>query len=238
VFYDPSVKSGGGIPCNGCPHYLPVAHEETANSATGGFTYHNRIDFSELNKVYKSIENTADKQECAVTDKVLPGTLTYGGSAITDYQIGPLPNVKNLKVGMEVSCTTASKIETNPAPLITAIDASTNTITIGPKLEGTSQGPIIATDLAGKTLSFKMPDTASYTNGCLNGFDSMAGGLLQAGSDGFTPDVKLTVKAKLHQPYQYVSECSNRGSCDRETGLCQCFTGYTHDNCDTQTPVC
>ena len=33
-------------------------------------------------------------------------------------------------------------------------------------------------------------------------------------------------------------ECSNRGTCDRETGLCSCYTGYSHDNCDTQTPVC
>jgi len=49
---------------------------------------------------------------------------------------------------------------------------------------------------------------------------------------------KVTVKAKLTQVYQYVSECSGRGTCDRETGLCQCFTGYSHDNCDTQTPVC
>jgi hypothetical protein len=49
---------------------------------------------------------------------------------------------------------------------------------------------------------------------------------------------KVPVKAKLTQVYQYISECSNRGTCDRETGLCSCFTGYSHDNCDTQTPVC
>jgi hypothetical protein len=49
---------------------------------------------------------------------------------------------------------------------------------------------------------------------------------------------KVTVKAKLTQVYQYVSECSGRGTCDRETGLCSCFSGYSNDNCDTQTPVC
>jgi len=49
---------------------------------------------------------------------------------------------------------------------------------------------------------------------------------------------KVPIKAKLTQVYQYVSECSGRGTCDRETGLCSCFTGYSHDNCDTQTPVC
>merc|ERR1719181_901859 len=35
-------------------------------------------------------------------------------------------------------------------------------------------------------------------------------------------------------PYQYVAQCSNRGTCDSATGLCKCFKGYSNDNCDTQ----
>jgi hypothetical protein len=31
--------------------------------------------------------------------------------------------------------------------------------------------------------------------------------------------------------YTYVSQCSNRGICDTESGLCQCFTGYEGDSC-------
>jgi len=37
--------------------------------------------------------------------------------------------------------------------------------------------------------------------------------------------------------YSYVSECSNRGLCNRESGVCECFTGYTNDNCDTQSSL-
>mmetsp|Transcript_14692 Transcript_14692/g.43522 ORF Transcript_14692/g.43522 Transcript_14692/m.43522 type:complete len:593 (-) Transcript_14692:288-2066(-) len=64
-------------------------------------------------------------------------------------------------------------------------------------------------------------------------FTGVAYNSISAGSPA-----KVPVAARLTQTYQYVSECSNRGSCDRETGLCQCYTGYSHDNCDTQTPVC
>jgi hypothetical protein len=35
-------------------------------------------------------------------------------------------------------------------------------------------------------------------------------------------------------PFQYVSQCSNRGTCDSATGVCKCFKGYSNDNCDNQ----
>jgi len=34
--------------------------------------------------------------------------------------------------------------------------------------------------------------------------------------------------------YEYVAECSNRGLCNNEAGVCECFTGYTNDACDSQ----
>merc|ERR1712196_99811 len=35
--------------------------------------------------------------------------------------------------------------------------------------------------------------------------------------------------------YEFVSQCSNRGTCDE--GVCECFKGYTNDNCDTQSSL-
>lgn len=35
--------------------------------------------------------------------------------------------------------------------------------------------------------------------------------------------------------FEYVSECSNRGLCDGESGLCDCFDGYTGHDCSVQS---
>jgi len=37
--------------------------------------------------------------------------------------------------------------------------------------------------------------------------------------------------------YQYVAPCSNRGICNTDTGVCQCFPGYTTDSCSTQNSL-
>jgi hypothetical protein len=46
--------------------------------------------------------------------------------------------------------------------------------------------------------------------------------------------VTVVTESATAATYQYVSQCSNRGQCDHETGLCVCFKGYTRHNCDTQ----
>jgi len=37
--------------------------------------------------------------------------------------------------------------------------------------------------------------------------------------------------------YEYASQCSNRGLCDEDTGLCKCFSGYTTDDCSMQNAL-
>ena len=38
--------------------------------------------------------------------------------------------------------------------------------------------------------------------------------------------------------FTYASQCSNRGLCNGDDALCECFKGYTNDNCDTQSSCC
>lgn len=37
--------------------------------------------------------------------------------------------------------------------------------------------------------------------------------------------------------YEYVAQCSNRGICDTQSGLCNCFGGYTGDACQFQSSL-
>lgn len=37
--------------------------------------------------------------------------------------------------------------------------------------------------------------------------------------------------------YQYVAQCSNRGTCDKTSGTCECFDGYTGETCSSQSLV-
>lgn len=45
----------------------------------------------------------------------------------------------------------------------------------------------------------------------------------------FTPSTAST--------YNYVAECSNRGVCNRVSGTCSCFSGYTNDACSEQNSL-
>lgn len=45
----------------------------------------------------------------------------------------------------------------------------------------------------------------------------------------FIPNVEST--------YHVTAECANRGICNRDSGVCECFSGYTTDNCSVQNSL-
>jgi len=128
---------------------------------------------------------------------------------------------------------------------------------VGPESEDTVQKAHVFRPVTNLTLTENVlfpdsgPNKLDYNNITYK-FEKTRAGMRRSPVEGYDDEVaysgektklsaypeKVTVKAKLTQVYQYVSECAGRGTCDRETGICSCFTGYSHDNCDTQTPVC
>jgi hypothetical protein len=55
-------------------------------------------------------------------------------------------------------------------------------------------------------------------------------------TDAVTDDVRLRAY-KFYPPtteVRYVEQCSGRGLCNTDDGLCECFPGYTNDDCSVQ----
>jgi hypothetical protein len=54
---------------------------------------------------------------------------------------------------------------------------------------------------------------------------------------GDNTDITCTVSRDVIsvEEYREQAECSNRGSCDRDTGICTCYSGYFGLACDQVT---
>ena len=52
---------------------------------------------------------------------------------------------------------------------------------------------------------------------------------------GYVQIVKFTPAST--GSYTYVSQCSNRGLCNGDDALCECFKGYTNDDCSMQSSL-
>merc|ERR1711967_127733 len=89
--------------------------------------------------------------------------------------------------------------------------------------DGAGTADVTVNSLTGSFATAKTADAASTASDL---------DLFRITNNSFKP--VFVTEVSRQTTYQYVSQCSNRGTCDGETGVCTCFKGYTNDNCDTQ----
>jgi len=68
-------------------------------------------------------------------------------------------------------------------------------------------------------------------------YNTKAGYSTAAGTGSWFPFRVYKFFPATASTYNYVNECSNRGICARDTGLCNCFPGYTNDDCSVQNSI-
>jgi len=74
----------------------------------------------------------------------------------------------------------------------------------------------------------------------LNWGGDESSGQTSANNAGVYPQNKFSVykfTPHVDSTYTYVAACSNRGICNYDTGVCQCFPGYTSDACNVQNSL-
>jgi len=121
---------------------------------------------------------------------------------------------------------TVERLYTGPYQYSTASRSRFNPVTT-PELEMHYMTHMITTDIAvnwGAVVGGANPNLETRPTE-----DKLISGAPHYHIYKFVPAVEST--------YNYVAECSNRGICDRDGGVCKCFPGYTSDSCSDQQSI-
>jgi len=104
--------------------------------------------------------------------------------------------------------------------------------------------PDVTVDVSGSTtagLLITVTFTSSHTPGPQNLLEIDYSACTDAGcqpiSSGISHSDSVSVSRTAGWGTAENVECSNRGSCDYETGICACFEGYYGESCDMQTII-
>jgi|EP00935_MAST-01C_sp_MAST-1C-sp1_P002270 hypothetical protein len=137
---------------------------------------------------------------------------------------------------------------------VTAVNAAGSSVTLSKKVtlalgEQILIGGYVNDDLA-MTVTAAVTNAASITTspGCKNGKIATPATLSGLVSDDTAKDLYKKMNGfgytgayctedSTGATFQHVSQCSNRGYCQTDSGICKCYAGYTNDNCDTQNAV-
>eukprot|EP01041_Mallomonas_annulata_P006727 gene6728-13624_t len=93
-----------------------------------------------------------------------------------------------------------------------------------------------------KTPGYAIGTAASELDRRQMKFDMGVNGLYSLGDITSSANHQLATYARVYKftppaGVEYAGECSGRGICDESSGECQCFSGYTYDDCSVQNAL-
>merc|ERR1711988_1031082 len=217
----------------------------TAGFTTGAANYlysHFLANPPYLN-LYSAEKLVVDRADYAVSDLFLEETGTYEASTglnkittdISTNWAAPLIGATEYAVATATAFTDGSNTLTiDSGSCFTGTDGSTYT---------PQEGDIVsATDLPKGTYITAVGtpcDTGGPTAGTLT-LSTDDGSGLDSRTFSFYRHPQFQIYKFIPaatSTYKYVSECSNRGTCDYANGICNCFPGYSSDACQTQNSL-
>merc|ERR1711988_498336 len=195
--------------------------------------------------LYSAEKLVVNRADYAVSDLFLSQTGTYEASTglnkittdISTNWAAPLIGATAYAVATATAATDGSNLLTvDSTNCLTGTDGSTYTPQEGDivSASGLPKGTYI-TEL-GTTCATSGPATA----GTLTLSTDKSGGIASGTTFSFYRHPQFQIYKFIPaatSTYKYVSECSNRGTCDYANGICNCFPGYSSDACQTQNSL-
>ncbi|KAF4142132.1 EGF-like domain [Phytophthora infestans] len=199
------------------------------------FTMQSDMTVTDIDVTLKIL--TVSKPGAATTEAI---TLFKLGSFIV---VGALTAVDKITITYPIKHTlpsTVARFNTDPLSgfAVTELTVATGGVAVGATIVTVTADP---GSFTGKTLFFENQfyKVVSVVAATSPNFDmtldrAFTGNSFDGGANTILKAYKVTPPDKAYQ-YNYVSQCSGRGICDTQIGVCDCFKGYTNDNCDTQS---
>ncbi|ETK89932.1 hypothetical protein L915_06198 [Phytophthora nicotianae] len=181
-----------------------------------------------------TVTNTAGLSDTAATlfrvgSHVLLGTLS--GTTITlVYAVNHALGTTSHRFNAQKDSSGVSRVTVSTGKAISpAVPVGATTITVTGAATGLAAGDLIFFE--NQFYRLKAVTVATDTTITLD--RPFGGNSLDGGANTVLFVYEITPPEDAYK-YNYVSQCSGRGICDTLIGVCDCFKGYTNDNCDTQ----
>ncbi|KAF1774880.1 EGF-like domain, extracellular [Phytophthora cactorum] len=182
-----------------------------------------------------SVTNTASPQSDVsptlfrVGSHVLLGTLS--GSTITlSFPVNHALGTTNHRFNAQKDSSGVSRVTVSTGKaILPAVPVGATTITVTGAATGLAAGDLIFFE----NQFYRLKSVVVATDTVITLDRPFGGNSLNGGANTILFVYEITPPDDAYK-YNYASQCSGRGICDTETGVCDCFKGYTNDNCDTQ----